>query len=344
LQLAVARIVKRYVDQHRLDKAAAVVIDPATGDVLAMVSYPWFSQEQLRNFVTHPPDLENNELINAQLSDNARDEANFPGSTFKIVSAIAALRRNPDLANKAYHCERLDDGRAGVRRVEGYGRVRDDETDNPHDDVNLSKGIRESCNAYFAQLTVLDIGEAGLWDTARAMGMQFAERPIVKLYNSRQEPVDVNMQTELHRFLPQASYGQYPVKATPFQMSQAAATIANRGTMMPARYLLNEANDEPLNFIGPDSAGIIAAAMRSVVTGGTARGLAPNRVPIAGKTGTAEVPHENSHSWFIGFAPYQGRRPLAFAVFFENGGYGSRVAAPAAGEIVTEAFNLRLLE
>ena len=83
--------------------------------------------------------------------------------------------------------------------------------------------------------------------------------------------------------------------------------------------------------------------MREVVTAGTGRSLAGHRVPIAGKTGTAEVNHAASHSWFVGFAPYGSPR-IAFAVILENAGYGGRVAAPLAGDIVAAAEAAGLLK
>ncbi len=86
--------------------------------------------------------------------------------------------------------------------------------------------------------------------------------------------------------------------------------------------------------------------MRRVVTEGTAaRFLAGVEPAIAGKTGTAEVKGKDSHSWFVGFAPSRptGGRRIAFAVIVEHGGYGGRLAAPAAGEIVREAAALGLI-
>ena len=84
--------------------------------------------------------------------------------------------------------------------------------------------------------------------------------------------------------------------------------------------------------------------MREAVTAGSGKVLASNPTPIAGKTGTAEVARDKSHSWFAGFAPFGGRRKIAFAVLIENAGYGSRAAAPIAGEIVTAARELGLFE
>ena len=85
--------------------------------------------------------------------------------------------------------------------------------------------------------------------------------------------------------------------------------------------------------------------MRSVVTSGTGRALRSHPVAIAGKTGTAEVAGAPAHSWFTGFAPYHGTgRRIAFAVIVENAGYGSRAAAPIAGEIVSAAKELGLIK
>jgi peptidoglycan glycosyltransferase len=101
--------------------------------------------------------------------------------------------------------------------------------------------------------------------------------------------------------------------------------------------------------LDPAATAIVARAMRGVVTGGTATAfLAGVQPPIAGKTGTAEVQDQKSHSWFIGFAPFGDGtgtvRRIALAVIVEHGGYGGRLAAPAAGEIVRRAAALGLLQ
>ena len=85
--------------------------------------------------------------------------------------------------------------------------------------------------------------------------------------------------------------------------------------------------------------------MREVVTSGTGRVLAGHPIPIAGKTGTAEVDGAAAHSWFVGYAPYGNGagRKIAFAVILENAGYGARAAAPLAGDLVTAAQELGLI-
>lgn len=349
LQIETAAILEKTVKDKKLKKAAAVVIDPASGNVLASVSYPWFSENQLNDFIENPAKAESKlppsekEQTEMRLADRARLEDYPPGSTFKILTAIAALRKTPQAFDKIYKCERLPDGRAGFK-IDGFGRpIRDDKKDNPHDDVDLRKGIVESCNAYFAQLGVDEIKDSNLWETSKLLGVQFTQNPITE-YEKNGKKVKVNFQTELKNGLPQATFGQYPVTATPFQMAEVAAVIANQGTFYEGHWLIDETPAEPIKFIAPDSSQIIADAMRGVVTDGTATGLKSVPVEIAGKTGTAEVPKKVSHSWFIGFAPYRGTKKLAFAVLFENGGYGSTAAAPAAGEIVKKAAELKLFE
>jgi penicillin-binding protein A len=106
------------------------------------------------------------------------------------------------------------------------------------------------------------------------------------------------------------------------------------------------ASAPPMPVLDAAATAIIARAMRGVVTEGTAAAfLSGVQPPMAGKTGTAEVQDKRSHSWFIGFAPYgaAGRR-IAVAVIVEHGGYGGRLAAPAAGEIVRRAAALGLLQ
>jgi peptidoglycan glycosyltransferase len=98
-------------------------------------------------------------------------------------------------------------------------------------------------------------------------------------------------------------------------------------------------------FLSASDADRLARAMRAVVTSGTGRSLRIVAVPIAGKTGTAEIGSAAAHAWFTGFAPAGGKgRRLAFAVLVENAGYGGRAAAPIAGAIVSAASELGLIK
>ncbi|HKI01393.1 MAG TPA: FtsW/RodA/SpoVE family cell cycle protein [Thermoanaerobaculia bacterium] len=328
LQKRAAEILEKYARPEG-HGAAAVVLDAATGDLLASVSYPW--PKRLPMAMTE----EEGEDATPNLIDRARYGIYPPGSTFKIVTAMAALRKDPDVPRRTFLCKTLPGGRVG-NFVRGWSRpVRDDPTDHaPHGDANLERGIVVSCNAYFAQLGTYMVGPEALLETARALGISVANPSTAE---------------QLKDALPQASYGQGQVVATPFQMARVAATVANRGAMPEGRWILDESNTrraEPVRILDGGLVPILTRSMRRVVTEGTAaRFLSGVQPAIAGKTGTAEVKDKRSHSWFIGFAPYEaaGGRRIAFGVVVEHGGYGGRLAAPAAGEIVKEAAGLGLI-
>lgn len=320
LQVRSAEILKKYVDQAgKGGGGAAVVLDATTGELLASVSYPW---------PQGPPA----EAPAGETLDRARYGIYPPGSTFKLVTAMAALRQIPDIPTWTAECKALEGDRVG-NYVRGWGKpIRDDVTDHvPHGTVNLEKGIAQSCNAYFAQLAVYRLGARPLLETANLLGIQMAQP---------------NTPEKLKDALPQAAYGQGQVIATPFQMARVAATIANGGAMPEGHWVIDDSNTrraEPVRVVSPEQAAFLAHAMRLVTTQGTAKGLAGT--DIAGKTGTAEVGGDKtSHSWFAGFAPYSsaGKHKIAFAVLVEHGGYGGHLAAPAAAEIVAQAVALGL--
>ena len=328
LQMRASAALERGLAKAGKQKGAVVVMDPATGDLLAAVSYPWPTEQQFASLQTNGE----TPLPSQDLLDRARFGLYPPGSSFKIVTAMAALAKDPALAQRRFQCIRLPDGRIGN---EVWGRpIRDDIRDTrPHGSVDMRKGVIVSCNAYFAQLGAEAVGADALFDTASKLGISVA-RP--------------NTPKQLHQYLPQAAYGQGQVVASPFQMARVAATIANGGNAPQGRWIIDETNPrvrEPEPVVPASLAHEIAGFMRGVVTSGTGRVLSRAAVPIAGKTGTAEVAKAPSHAWFIGFAPY-GAKPdkqIAFAVLVENGQYGGSAAAPIAGEIVAAARELGII-
>jgi len=376
LELAAEEILARHAAQAGFG-AAAVVLDAGSGELLAAASYPYPSRLPVEPATALPlpggtggpaggpggagglgggpggpgggPGGAGGPLgsggtgaAGSPLLDRARYGIYPPGSTFKVVTALAALRKDPGLARRTFECKLLPDHRVG-NRVRGR-LVRDDPTVTaPHGIVDLDKGIRRSCNAYFAQLASYGLGAEPLLATAQIFGIPMA-RP-----NTRQA---------LETALPQAAYGQGQVIATPLQMARVAATVADQGTMPEVRWLAAApaatpaatpaaaGAAPPMPVLDAAATAIVARAMRGVVTEGTAAAfLASVQPPMAGKTGTAEVQDKKSHSWFIGFAPYGGEgRRIAVAVIIEHGGYGGRLAAPAAGEIVRRAAALGLLQ
>ncbi len=326
LQLKAREILQRHLRQAHLDKGALVVMQAATGDVLALVSEPQ----------PDPPGVRSAPPTPDELLDRARYGQYPPGSTFKLVTAIAALSKDPALKHRTFLCRTLPDGRAG-NVIPGWNRaIKDDIGDRAHGTIDMQRAIAVSCNAYFAQLGVHDVGSQELAATAAKMGISTGPMP------------------ELRKALPFASYGQGPVLISPFKMARVAAAIAAGGRMPEGRWVTDESNSRnrpPLAVLPPDQAAFLAGAMRRVVTEGTARhAMAGADIAFAGKTGTAQLgtPHLDAgmpHSWFAGFAPYDGdpSRRLAFAVIIEHGGYGATAAAPVAREAIEAAKELGIV-
>ncbi|MCC6163033.1 MAG: FtsW/RodA/SpoVE family cell cycle protein [Acidobacteria bacterium] len=332
LQQRTAHALASAIERGGHARGAAVVLDVETGDVLASVSYPM-------------PDASANGLVRVTPSDASTDGARAadalldrvryglypPGSTFKLLVAAAALRSRPEVQTVPHLCVRLPDGRVG-HEIRGWSRpVRDDVMDTvPHGAVDLHKGLVVSCNAYFAQLA-----------------MQLGPRPILDAVSTFQ--IDVARPATAERLrdtLPHAGYGQGEVLVSPLKMARVVASIAGGGLALPARWTLEDdvAPGDAPRFLAESDAARLARDMREVVKVGTGKTLAGNATPIAGKTGTAEVDGRPAHSWFVGFAPYGGSRPIAFAVIVEHAGYGARAAAPVAGAIVDAARDLGYFE
>jgi cell division protein FtsW (lipid II flippase) len=324
LQMRTATLLEAQLSKLGKIRGAVVIMEPSTGDVLASVSYPWPSQAPAP---LNPASSDNS------LLDRARYGLYPPGSSFKIVTSIAALRKDPGSAQSRFECKRLPDGRTG-NFIRGSMRpIHDDIKDTePHGDIAMRTGLVVSCNAYFAQLGTYVVGAEALLDTANHLGISVAN--------------PANAET-LRRELPQASYGQGQVVVSPFQMARVAATIAQRGSMPYGRWITdgnNPRQQSPQSILAPEQSTLIGDYMRDAVTSGTGRSAQLADLPIAGKTGTAELEHASSHAWFVGFAPYGGVRKLAFAVLIENGQYGGTAAAPLAAELMKEAKTMGYFE
>jgi peptidoglycan glycosyltransferase len=196
-----------------------------------------------------------------------------------------------------------------------------------HGTIDMHRALVVSCNAYFAQLAVR-LGPAALVEAAQPAEIALARN---------------NAIARIRDTLPQVGYGQGDVVASPLRMARIVAAIASDGSVRETRLETGAPLPAPRRFVPVETARTLGRFMRDVVLDGTGRSLRANPVPIAGKTGTAEIMGKPSHSWFVGFAPYgPSTRKVAVAVILENAGYGGAGAAPAAGEIIAAASALGL--
>jgi peptidoglycan glycosyltransferase len=273
----------------------------------------------------------------ARLMDRARFGLYPPGSTFKLVTASAALRQGLSSKDMTFMCSLQARGRVGAR-VGRWGVIRDDVLDrHPHGTIDMHDGLVHSCNAYFAQLAAR-VGPESVLETATLLGISVARDDSI---------------ARLRATLPHAGYGQGDVVTSPLRMARVAAAIASKGILRDSRVerTRGAASESPRapaasrTLLAPDAATTLGRYMRDAVLNGTGRALRDHPGRIAGKTGTAEVTGAASHAWFVGYAPYgAAKRRVAFAVIIENAGYGGLAAAPAAGEIVTAAAASGLID
>jgi cell division protein FtsW (lipid II flippase) len=321
LQVKAGAILARYARSSASERAAAVVIDADTGGILAAVSYPWPDLELLEENM-----LQDTAAMEAQLLDRARYGLYPPGSTFKMVTAAAALD-GAGAGGARFACRRLPDGRVGAA-LPGLRPVRDDVLDTkPHGTLDLHDALVVSCNAYFAQLA-LRVGRRQLSQTSARAGIVIPPSP------------DGNLDALSHD-----GYGQGRVLATPLKMARIAAAVGTDGTLRGAAFYAPDEAPKTESLLAPAAARRLARALRDAVLAGTGRQLRAHPSRIAGKTGTAQVAGAASHAWFAGFAPYgAATKRIAFAVILENAGYGGGTAAAAAGEIVSAAASLRLVK
>jgi cell division protein FtsW (lipid II flippase) len=323
LQAAAARLLDQHLRTAGVDRGAVVVLNPQDGGVLACVSAPW-PHGPLRGD-RHPTTSDPSGETAAERLDRARFGVYPPGSTFKVVTAAAALTQDPALAAATFACRSLPDG--GVGAVVQGRLVHDDTADRAHGALAMEDATAFSCNAYFAQLGAR-IGWPALSSMAQRFGIASGRPPGEASYTA---------------YAIESAYGQAQVTATPLEMSRVAAVVASGGTMPRVHWaeVASEADSGAREVVSPLVARTLGRYMRAAVERGTARRLAGVRPEIAGKTGTAQVANGRAHAWFIGFAPYgDAERRVAFAVLLEHGGYGGDRATALGGQLVAEAAKL----
>ena len=320
-------------------KGAVVALDPKTGAVLAMVTSPTYDP----NIAVAQKGQETQaqwDALNADpnrpLFDRTTSGLYPPGSAFKVVVAGAALETGTVTPDSVFDC-------AGKLLVHGYTIY--DFGKKTHGELTFSQALVLSCNITFAQVG-LKLGASSLTHYAEAFGWN---KPIP--FNLPTEPSKMQSPSSMDPVaLASASFGQGQDLATPLQMAQVAATVANGGVVMKP-YLVNEIQDyngKIMEQFGPkrlnqaiskETADTLTDMMVKVVDAGTGTAAQIDGVSVAGKTGTAEVEGADPHAWFICFAPADDPK-VAVAVLVENGGEGGKTAAPIARKVLLEALGL----
>jgi cell division protein FtsI/penicillin-binding protein 2 len=373
---------KAAAEQLQGKSGAVVMLNPQTGEILAMASAPSYDPGDVDNDVKWQEIW--NDAKQKPLLNRAIDEYYLPGSTLKTVTAAAAIESR--LEDKIFTCRGEGWTPPGSNRP-----IRDDEGES-HGSLNLHDAYTYSCNQYFAQLGV-EVERQRMGETASRFGLRTYDTgagsigvgPFHNLWNTGNKVLSDVLAPLISTFvdgrkitkydLALESIGQGYVQLTPLQMATIAAAAANsRGEAMRPTI---ETGRQPVALsqaMAPETAAKMRAMMASVVERGTAAGAFKALVRNAGltaggKTGTAQrdvpkidpktgkpVTYVDSRgrtrtrmeergridSWFIGFAPVENPK-IAWAVVVEGGGYGSRTSAPIAGNLLVKAKSLGLL-
>ncbi|WP_149203396.1 peptidoglycan D,D-transpeptidase FtsI family protein [Actinotalea subterranea] len=325
-------------------RGAVVALDPTTGAILAMVSKPSYDPNALASHDTA--------AVNAAwqaLEDDPTDplanraiagDTYPPGSTFKLVTAAAALESGltpesqvpaPDVLDLPQTSATLSN--FGGSSCSGTGTT------------TLADALRISCNTAFGQLG-MDLGDQALREQAEAFGFDTPLNVPMKVTESRFPAGDLDEPTTA-----MSAIGQRDVRVTPLQMAMVSAAIANGGTQMRP-YLVAAVRSQDLTVVSeadpaeigqpvsPATAAALRDMMVGVVANGSGRAAQISGVQVAGKTGTAQTTDDVApHAWFTAFAPADAPR-VAVAVVVENGGNmgneatGGQVAAPIAKAVI----------
>ena len=314
-------------------KGAAIVSNPKTGEILAMVSKPDFDPNEI--------DAIWDDLINdnesSVLLNRATQGLYPPGSTFKIVTLLEYIRENPDTYNNYhYNCNgslKLKEGSISCynHQVHGY--------------LDLTASFAKSCNSSFGTIG-LSLDRTAfektlnnlMFNSALPLTMNYSE----SVAHASADYDDITMV--------RTAFGQGDTLMTPMHLNLITSAIANNGVLMKP-YIVSEVVNSNMNTVkafsseeykrlmSEEEASTLTEMMRAVVTGGTGKRLNNKKYAVAGKTGSAEFSSKTSstHSWFTGFAPIDDPQ-ICVTIILEDAGSGNLYATPMAKKIFDEFF------
>jgi penicillin-binding protein 2 len=327
-----------------------VAIEPATGEVLCLVSTPSYQPDLLvgRGLSQNFNSLSGDTL--KPLFNRALGASYPPGSTFKIVNALIGLQENVITPATEFSCQ---SGYSYHGQFLGCHSHRSP--------LDLREGIQISCNSYFVNVFRRIMEDPKFNSTQDAFNNWRKHILSFGLGNA----LNSDLSGELKGYIPRDEYynryygeghwnfltirslaiGQGELGVTPLQMANITATIANKGHYITPHVLKSVIGSDTIDrrfiqkhYTDIDTSYFTVAidGMELAVNGGAGSTAARARIDgiiVCGKTGTAENPHGEDHSIFVAFAPRENPK-IAIAVYIENGGFGGTWAAPAASLMI----------
>ncbi len=318
---------------------ACVIMEPDTGKILAMVSKPDYDPNTIAQ---DWESLTSEENTSANLLNRATQGLYPPGSTFKLLTALEYIREYPDTwESYQYECQgSMTYGDSVMNCWEGH----------VHGLLDLRLSLANSCNTSFA-----NIGEQIDPDSFHSLCESFffnQELPLSsELSQTAAESSFVLNGSSGLAAMVQTAIGQGETMISPIHNAMLAAAIANGGTMMKPYVIdrIESSDGRVVEQFMPESAGKVMSAaeaetltnfMVAVVNEGTSPSLQSDSYQVAGKTGSAEFSSnkEESHAWFIGFAPAEDPQ-IVISIVYENGGMGGSVATRGAKALFEGYFS-----
>lgn len=348
MKMGMDMIIQAYGEKLMQNKKGCIVaIEPASGEILSMVSAPSFDPNLLvgkRNIGLNYPKLALDP--NMPLFPRPLQAEYPPGSIFKLVQSLIGLQEGVITPQSGFPC---DKSLVGCHPG--------------HSARNVAEGVQYSCNPYFYAVVrrIIQQNKKGNLYQDAEFGLNKWHKYMTSFGLGKELGVDVSGQRP--GLIPNSEYydkwyghhqwafstirsisiGQGEVKLTPIQMANIAAIIANKGWFYTPHFVKSIGNKGPLkeflkkHYTMVDSKHFdpVIEGMRRVVNenGGTAKMARLDDITICGKTGTVQNPHGEDHSVFIAFAPMD-KPKIAIAVFVENAGFGGTWAAPIASLII----------
>jgi len=349
IELSLDNELQKYAEQLMQNKKGSIVaIEPASGEILTLVSSPFYDPNLLigrsrsANFNRMYNDL------NKPLFDRSLLAEYPPGSTFKLLNALIGLQEEVIHPGTSFSCDM-------GWRFSPKLKIGCHTHNSP---LNLTESIAQSCNAYYCytfrriiekypsaeigydnwRKHILSFGLGNFLNNDLWQGRK-GRVPTVNFYNHQYGSKRWKAPTIIS-----LSIGQDALVVSPIQMANMCAAIANKGFYLTP-HIVRKIDGHTLldsTFIVPKQTSIERKHYETIINGmeevytskyGTAKYAGVKNIKICGKTGTAENPHGEDHSIFIAFAPKDNPK-IALAVYIENGGWGSTWAAPIASLVI----------
>ena len=356
IQTIVEKYLKQAVEENECSRGGNVIaMDPSTGDILAMASYPDYDlnspytpNSTLAQTYDSLSTEEKSEALYRMWANKSVAETYEPGSTFKVITSAVALEENITSTDVAgdFYCkgyEEFEDVNGSTIKIKCWRA-------NPHGSQTLRQALMNSCNPAFMQLGAR-IGASTLYKYYEAFGLFDSTNS--GLYGE-QSSIFQKLENVGPVELATMSFGQR-LNITPLQMITAISCVANDGILMQPRIVKSVTNTDtgavteiPVTqvrqVISSQTAAKVKSMMESVVTEGTGRHAAVNGYSIGGKTGTSEPTEANAEEGYVAsyvaISPVEDTKIVLLVTLYdpkgENGHQGGQVAGPVVSQMLSE--------